>query len=52
MRRNRGQRARKIAKRNPIARALRDAAFRARAMANRRRYTRKRKHPARPVEGS
>jgi hypothetical protein len=50
MRRNRGQRTRKIAKRNPIARALRDAAFRARAMANRRRYTRKRKHPARPVE--
>jgi hypothetical protein len=52
MRRNRGQRARKIAKRNPIARALRDAAFRARAIANRRKYTRKRKHPDRPVEES
>jgi hypothetical protein len=50
MRKVRGQRARKVAKRNPIARALRDAAFRARAVANRRRYTRKRKHRARPVE--
>jgi hypothetical protein len=48
MRRVRGQRTRKVAKRNPIARALRDAAFRARAVANRRKYTRKRKHRARP----
>jgi hypothetical protein len=50
MRKARGQRTRKVAKRNPIARALRDAAFRARALANRRKYTRKRKHPARPDE--
>jgi hypothetical protein len=50
MRKVRGQRTRKIAKRNPIARALRDAAFRARAEANRRKYTRKRKHRARAEE--
>lgn len=50
MRKVRGQRTRKIAKRNPIARALRDAAFRARAVAHRRQYTRKRKHRARPDE--
>lgn len=41
---------RKVAKRNPIARTLRDAAFRVRAVANRRRYTRKRKHAVPPVE--
>jgi stalled ribosome alternative rescue factor ArfA len=46
----RGQRKRTVTKRNPIARALRDAAFRARAEANRRKYTRKRKHPAKPLE--
>jgi hypothetical protein len=50
MRKVRGQRTRTVAKRNPIARALRDAAFRARAAANRRKYTRKRKHRANPVE--
>jgi len=50
MRKVRGQRTRKVARRNPIARALRDAAFRARAAGNRRNYTRKRKHPAQPVE--
>jgi len=50
MRKVRGQRARKVAKRNPIARALRDAAFRARAVANRRKYTRKRKHRTPPDE--
>jgi hypothetical protein len=46
----RGRRTRPVTKRNPIARSLRDAVFRARAMANRRKYTRKRKHRARPVE--
>ena len=50
MNKRRAQRSRRIAKRNPIARALRDPAFHARAVANRRRYTRKRKHPAEPVE--
>jgi hypothetical protein len=50
MRKVRGQRTRKVARRNPIARALRDAAFRARATANRRKYTRKRKHRARVDE--
>ena len=50
MRKVRGQRTRKVVKRNPIARALRDAAFRARAVANRRKYTRKRKHSARADE--
>jgi hypothetical protein len=44
MRKIRGRRTRKIAKRNPIARALRDAVFRARAVANRRKYSRRRKH--------
>jgi len=48
MRKVRGQRTRRMARRNPIARVLRAAAFRARAMANRRKYTRKRKHRARP----
>jgi hypothetical protein len=47
MRKVRGQRTRKVARRNPIARALRDAVFRARAMANRRKYTRKGKPSAR-----
>ena len=51
MRKGRKGRTRKV-KRNPVARALRDAAFRARAVANRRKYTRRRKHPARPVEES
>jgi hypothetical protein len=31
-------------RRNPVARTLRDPAFRARREANRRRYSRKRKH--------
>jgi hypothetical protein len=48
MRKSRGQRTRAVAKRNPIAHALRDAVFRARAVANRRKYTRKRKHRASP----
>jgi stalled ribosome alternative rescue factor ArfA len=46
MRKVGGRHTRKVAKRNPIARALRDAVFRARALANRRKYTRKRKHRA------
>jgi hypothetical protein len=33
-------------RRNPIARALRDALFRARRQASKRRYSRKRKHPS------
>jgi len=47
MRKVRGRYTRTITKRNPIARALRAAVFRARALANRRKYTRKRKHRAR-----
>lgn len=38
-------------RRNPVARTLRDPAFRARREANRRRYSRKRKHkPGRDTE--
>jgi stalled ribosome alternative rescue factor ArfA len=37
-----------VKRRNPIARALRAAAFRARQEANRRRYSRKRKHKPKP----
>jgi hypothetical protein len=37
-----------VKRRNPIARALRTAAFRARQEANRRRYSRKAKHRAKP----
>jgi stalled ribosome alternative rescue factor ArfA len=33
---------------NPIARALRDPAFRARQRRNRKKYTRKTKHQAKP----
>jgi hypothetical protein len=44
------RRTHRLPKRNPIARALRDPAFRARAAANRRKYRRKRKHPAEAVE--
>jgi hypothetical protein len=47
MRKLRGRGTRTVTKRNPIARILRDALFRARAMANHRKYTRKRKHRAR-----
>jgi hypothetical protein len=39
---DRGHKAAK--RRNPVARALRDAAYRARKEANRRRYSRKAKH--------
>jgi hypothetical protein len=35
-------------RRNPVARTLRDPAFRARREANRRRYSRKRKHRREP----
>ena len=35
-------------RRNPVARALRDAAYRARQDANRRRYSRKAKHEPAP----
>ena len=38
-----------VKRRNPIARALRDAVYRARQEANQRRYRRKAKHP-KPVE--
>ena len=37
-----------VKRRNPIARALRAAAFRARQEANRRRYSRKLKHKPKP----
>jgi hypothetical protein len=38
-----------VKRRNPVARALRDAAYRARKEANRRRYSRKAKHQRTPV---
>jgi hypothetical protein len=38
------RRSRAVKRRNPIARALREAAFRARKESNRRRYSRKAKH--------
>jgi hypothetical protein len=38
----------RLRRRNPLARALRDPAFRARREANRRRYTRKLKHRPEP----
>ena len=42
-----------VKRRNPIARVLRDAAYRARKEANRRRYSRKAKHkPAAEPEPS
>jgi hypothetical protein len=44
-RRIKARRDKAVKRRNPIARALRDAAYRARQDANRRRYTRKPKHP-------
>ncbi|HLT01150.1 MAG TPA: hypothetical protein VK001_03185 [Geminicoccaceae bacterium] len=37
-------------RRNPVARTLRDPAFRARREANRRRYSRKRKHQRPPED--
>ena len=37
-----------VKRRNPVARALRAAAFRARQEANRRRYSRKAKHRTKP----
>jgi stalled ribosome alternative rescue factor ArfA len=49
-RRIKARRDKGVKRRNPIARALREAAYRARQEANRRRYTRKAKHP-RPVDG-
>ena len=38
-----------VKRRNPVARALRDAAYRARKEANRRRYSRKSKHKPPPA---
>lgn len=38
-----------VRRRNPVARALRDAAYRARKEANRRRYSRKAKHKPTPA---
>ena len=38
------RRSKAVKRRNPIARALREAAFRARKESNRRRYSRKAKH--------
>ena len=37
-----------VKRRNPVARTLRDAAYRARKEANRRRYSRKAKHKPTP----
>jgi stalled ribosome alternative rescue factor ArfA len=45
-RRIKNRRDRSVKRRNPIARVLRDAAFRARKEQNRRRYSRKAKHKA------
>jgi len=42
------RRPKAVKRRNPIARALRAAAFRARQEANRRRYSRKLKHRSKP----
>ena len=42
------RRPKAVKRRNPIARALRAAAFRARQEANRRRYSRKLKHKPKP----
>lgn len=39
-------------RRNPVARALREAAYRARKEANRRRYSRKAKHKPTPATES
>ena len=45
MKTGRGKRVKlRPGRRNPVARKLRDPAFRARREANRRRYSRKRKH--------
>jgi stalled ribosome alternative rescue factor ArfA len=45
MKNRRGQRVKPpVRRRNPVARSLQDALFRARREANRRRYSRKRKH--------
>ena len=42
------RRQKAVKRRNPVARALRAAPFRARQEANRRRYSRKLKHKAKP----
>jgi len=44
MKDRRGKRVKPRRRRNPVARALRDALYRARREANRRRYSRKPKH--------
>jgi hypothetical protein len=45
MKNRRGKRVKPpVRRRNPVARSLQDALFRARREANRRRYSRKRKH--------
>jgi hypothetical protein len=45
MKNRRGRRVKRpLVRRNPVARALRDALYRARREANRRRYSRKPKH--------
>jgi hypothetical protein len=49
MKRRRSKRAKlRLQRRNPVARRLRDPAFRARREANRRRYSRKLKHQRAP----
>jgi len=44
MKNRRGKRVKPPRRRNPVARTLRDALYRARREANRRRYSRKPKH--------
>ena len=48
MKNRRGKPVKPPRRRNPLARALRDALFRARREANRRRYSRKPKHRPAP----
>lgn len=50
-RRIKTRRSKAVKRPNPVARALRAAAFRARKERNRRAYTRKTKHRARPDAG-
>jgi hypothetical protein len=51
MRTRRGKRVKlRPQRRNPVARVLRESAFRARREANRRRYSRKQKHRPTPED--
>jgi hypothetical protein len=51
MSRIKGRRTKAVKRRNPVARALRERAFRVRAVASRKKYSRKAKHrPVRDLE--